>query len=185
MNHYPITLHHIFISPGHNYFGRPKDGPGAHPTLDVERVEVVAGKGLIGDRYFGVAAHFNAQITFISAEVFNALLAELGVDGPSPVLTRRNIVISGVPLNQLIGQEFTVEANGHSVRFAGVKQCSPCAWMDAAIAPGAQKFLRGRGGLRAQALSDGLIFRGKAILSTEISLDLTGLLEPVAKPRLP
>ena len=31
---YPVVIHHIFISPGHNYFGRPKDGPGGHATLD-------------------------------------------------------------------------------------------------------------------------------------------------------
>ncbi len=198
MNHYPITIHHIFISPGHNYFGRPKEGPGSHPTNDVAQVAVKADKGLVGDRYFGVAAHFNAQITLISAEVFAALLAELGVAGLSPVLTRRNIVVSGVPLNQLIGQEFTIIAaersaagssndsgNVETVQLAGVKQCSPCAWMDAAIAPGAQKFLRGRGGLRARALSDGLLTRGAATLSTQAQLDLTGLLEPIAKPRLP
>lgn len=185
MNQYPITIHHIFISPGHNYFGRPKDGAGTHPTLDVAQAQVVAGKGLVGDRYFGVAAHFNAQITFLAAEVFAAMQDNLGLDEFSPILTRRNVVISGVPLNQLIGQEFTIEAQGEPVRFAGVKQCSPCAWMDAAIAPGAQKFLRGRGGLRVQALSDGLLQRGEAILSCEIELNMGALLEPVARPRLP
>lgn len=185
MNHYPITLHHIFISPGHNYFGRPKDGVGPHPTLDVDVAQVVAGKGLIGDRYFGVAAHFNAQITFVAAEVFEALQSHLGIEGVSPILTRRNIVISGVPLNQLIGQEFEIVTQGEGVRFRGAKQCSPCAWMDAAIGTGAQKFLRGRGGLRAQALSDGQLRRGVATLLCETTLDLTALLDPVALPRLP
>lgn len=185
MNHYPITIHHIFISPGHNYFGRPKDGAGAHPTLDVAEAQVIAGKGLVGDRYFGVAAHFNAQITFLAIEVFAAMQSNLGLHEISPILARRNVVISGVPLNQLIGQEFTIEAQGEEVRFAGAKQCSPCAWMDAAIAPGAQQFLRGRGGLRVQALSDGLLRRGEVILSCEIELDLSALLEPVARPRLP
>lgn len=31
---YPVRLEHIFISPGHNYFGKPKDGPGSYPTRD-------------------------------------------------------------------------------------------------------------------------------------------------------
>ena len=185
MSNYPITIHHIYISPGHNYFGRPKEGPGTHPTEDVAAVEVRANKGLVGDRYFGVAAHYNAQITFISAEIFDALLQAMGTEGLSPILTRRNIVISGVPLNQLIGQDFSIQSAEGVVRFAGVKQCSPCAWMDAVIAPGAQKFLRGRGGLRVRALSDGVLHRGTATLTTNATLDTAGLLDPVALPRLP
>ena len=70
---YPVTIHHIFISPGHNYFGRPKEGPGSHATVDVAEVEAVAAQGLIGDRYFGVAAHYDAQVTFVAWEVFQAL----------------------------------------------------------------------------------------------------------------
>ena len=185
MNHYPVTLHHIFISPGHNYFGRPKDGVGPHPTQDVDTAQVIAGKGLVGDRYFGVAAHYNAQITFIAAEVFDALRIQLGMTGISPFLTRRNVVISGVPLNQLIGQEFAIMFADEGVRFRGAKQCSPCAWMDTAIAPGAQKFLRGRGGLRVQAISDGVLRRGDATLRCATALNLTTFLEPIALPRLP
>jgi hypothetical protein len=75
-NRYSITLEHIYVSPGHNYFGKPKDGPGLHPTTDVEKVEVRAGRGLVGDRYYSVPAHYEAQITFFAAEVFEALLAQ-------------------------------------------------------------------------------------------------------------
>ena len=44
MNVYSVRLRHIFISLGHNYFGRPKDGPGSHPTLDVNEAEARAGR---------------------------------------------------------------------------------------------------------------------------------------------
>ncbi len=147
---YPIEVQHIFISPGHNYFGKPKDGPGDRPTYDVEKVETSAGRGLVGDRYFGVAAHFEAQVTFIAGEVFEALLEEFGLFGLSSILTRRNIVTRGANLNQLIGHEFELVACTDRVSFHGTKPCSPCAWMNAMLAPGAQQFLRGRGGLRAQ-----------------------------------
>ena len=43
------------------------------------------------------------------------------------------------------------------VRFHGTQECKPCYWMDRAIAPGAEKFLKGRGGLRARILSDGTL----------------------------
>ncbi len=122
-------------------------------------VEAVAGQGLAGDRYFGVAAHYDAQVTFVAWEVFQALQAEFGRDDWSPILMRRNIVIEGVPLNQLIGQPFTLDFGDHQVDFLGAKHCAPCAWMDAMLAPGAQKFLRGRGGLRARIVSSGSIRR--------------------------
>jgi MOSC domain-containing protein YiiM len=196
MSHsYSITLEHIYISPGHNYFGKSKDGPGDHPTTDVEQVEARAGRGLVGDRYFGVPAHYEAQVTFFAAEVFDALLAEFALKDVEPILTRRNIVTRGVNLNQLIGQEFTItsgiqdssnlESGEQSVRFMGTKPCSPCAWMDASFAQGAHAFLRGRGGLRARILTTGYLQRGHATLTTEQWLDLNTLADPIARPRLP
>jgi MOSC domain-containing protein YiiM len=185
MNTYPVTIHHIFISPGHNYFGRPKDGPGSHATVDVAEVEAVAGQGLAGDRYFGVAAHYDAQVTFVAWEVFQALQVEFGRDNWSPILMRRNIVIEGVPLNQLIGQPFTLDFGDHQVEFLGAKHCAPCAWMDAMLVPGAQKFLRGRGGLRARIISSGRIRRTEAVLRTAVQLQQAEILSPLARPRLP
>ncbi len=184
-NRYSITLEHIYISPGHNYFGKPKDGPGLHLTTDVEEVEVRAGRGLVGDRYYGVPAHYEAQVTFFAAEVFDALLAEFGRDDLAPLLTRRNIVTRGANLNQLIGQEFTLETGSGSVNFAGKKPCSPCAWMDTMLGEGAHAFLRGRGGLRARILSNGTLRRGPATLTTEKWLDVAAIAEAIRKPRLP
>jgi MOSC domain-containing protein YiiM len=186
MSHrYSITIEHIYISPGHNYFGKPKDGPGLHPTTDVAEVEVRAGRGLVGDRYYGVPAHYEAQVTFFAAEVFEALLAEFGRDDLEPILTRRNIVTRGANLNQLIGQEFTIEAGNGPVRFMGTKPCSPCAWMDVMLGEGSHAFLRGRGGLRARILTNGSLRRGSAILSADTWLNEATIIEPIGKPRLP
>ena len=182
---YAIALEHIYISPAHNYFGKPKDGPGLHPTTDVEAVEVRAGLGLVGDRYYGVPAHYEAQVTFLAAEVFEALLTEFDRDDLAPVLTRRNIVTRGVPLNQLIGQEFTLDAGGGPINFLGTKPCSPCAWMDAMLGSGAHAFLRGRGGLRARILTTGTLQRGPTTLTTAQALDLSTITEPISRPRLP
>ena len=81
----------------------------------------------------------------------------------SPALVRRNAITQGVDLNELIGQEFEIQG----VRFRGTEECRPCYWMDRAIAPGAEQFLNGRGGLRALILSDGTL--RSAALGSEIA----------------
>jgi hypothetical protein len=53
------------------------------------------------------------------------------------------------------------------------------------LAPGAQKFLRGRGGLRARIVGGGEIRKGAAVLSTAAPLDLGKLLEPLRPAPLP
>jgi MOSC domain-containing protein YiiM len=78
----------------------------------------------------------------------------------SPGRVRRNAITAGVDLNEFIGQEFEVQG----VRFLGTEECRPCYWMDRAIAPGAEQFLKGRGGLRALILSDGKL-RPSALVS--------------------
>ena len=178
---YSITLHHLYISPGHNYFGHKTDAPGVFPTDDLDEVEVKAGAGLVGDRFFGRGAGFDGHVTFLAVEVIQVVSAECGVRNVSPSALRRNVVIEGVPLNQLIGQEFAIDG----VEFRGAKHCAPCRWMDLGVAVGALQALKGRGGLRAQALSDGWLRKGSATLTTAIPLDLTTITQPLARPTLP
>jgi MOSC domain-containing protein YiiM len=146
-----MKISQLFISPGHNFFGHHEQLPGDYPLIERTQIYCVAGRGVEGDRFFDYKHDYKGQITFFSSEVFSALCQHLGVHGKSPGATRRNVITEGVDLNAFIGQEF--EAQG--VRFAGVAECAPCYWMDRAIAPGAEEFLKGRGGLRARILSDG------------------------------
>ena len=113
----------------------------------------MAGRGIRGDRYFDFKDDYKGQITFFSLEVFDELCGALEVQGCSPALTRRNVVTHDVDLNKLIDQDFEVQG----VRFRGTQECRPCYWMDRAIAVGAEKFLQGRGGLRARVLTDGTL----------------------------
>src|SRR6202000_2955325 len=53
----PMRIEQIFISPGHNFFGHYRQPAGTHPTIEVEEVECVAGKGLAGDRFFPLPTH--------------------------------------------------------------------------------------------------------------------------------
>ena len=146
-----ILVQHLFISPGHNYFGHHELPPGEHPTIEVEEVECVAGKGLFGDRFFDYKEDYKGQVTFFAQEVFADVCRQLGVSGKSPGVTRRNIITRGVDLNSLIGKKFEVQG----VEFEGVAECSPCHWMNEVIAPGAEAALHARGGLRAKILTDG------------------------------
>lgn len=146
-----VKIRRLYISPGHNFFGHHELPPGESPTLEVAEVECVAGRGLKGDRFFDFKDNYKGQITFFAQEVFLALCAELKLTGKSPGLARRNAVVEGVDLKNLVGQEFEVQG----VKFRGMTECAPCYWMDRAFAPGAETFLQGRGGLRAQILTDG------------------------------
>ena len=146
-----MIIRHLFISPGHNFFGHHGQSAGDHPLCAVSEIECVAGHGVAGDRFFDYGDNYKGQITFFSSEVFDDVSRRLGVPVSSPGVARRNVVTAGIDLNFLIGRTFAVQG----VEFEGVCECKPCYWMDSAIAPGAEKALHGRGGLRARILSSG------------------------------
>lgn len=149
------AIRHIFISPGHNYRGHYGGPPGTNPVVEVDAVECVAGRGLVGDRYCGEQEDFKGQITFFALEVHRQLCAAFGLRATPPSVYRRNIVTEGLDLAALVGREFDL----HGVRFLGTEECKPCSWMNQAVAPGAEEAMRGRGGLRAKILSSGLLRR--------------------------
>ena len=148
-----ILVEHIFISPEHNYFGHHEQPPGEAPAHSLRSVECVAGSGLVGDRFFDYKSDYRGQVTFFSAEVHEELCARFMVDDRGPGVFRRNIIVRGIDLSTLIGQEFSLQG----VNFQGVCECTPCHWMDEAFCPGAEEALQGRGGLRAKILSSGTL----------------------------
>jgi len=155
-----MIIRQIFISSGHNYFGHHGREPDDYPLLEVREIECVAGHGIRGDRFYDYRDDYKGQITFFSIEVFEKLADRFGLTNKSAGNLRRNVIVAGVNLNDLIGQEFSIQG----VRLRGTGHCRPCYWMDQAIAPGAEEFLHGNGGLRAQILSDGVIAVGDAQL---------------------
>jgi MOSC domain-containing protein YiiM len=152
-----LEIHRLYISPGHNFFGHHGREPDIFPALEVPALDCVAGRGIRGDRFFDYKVDYKGQITFFAIEVFDQLCKALPVRDCSPALLRRNVITCGIDLNQFIDREFEIQG----IRFYGTGECKPCYWMDRAIAPGTENFLKGRGGLRARILSDG-IFRSTA-----------------------
>lgn len=167
---YDVEVLHLLVSPQHAYFGRAHDGAAEVPTTDAERVEMVAGKGIVGDRFFGKAAHMDAAVTLMAIEALDAIAVELGTAPFDPLLTRRNVVLKGAHLHPLLGHEFELESGGARVRLKAGRPAHPCAWMDRMLAPGAHAAMRGRGGVRCQPLSNGVLHSGPAVLISPVPL---------------
>ncbi|MGA4579889.1 MOSC domain-containing protein [Limisphaera sp. VF-2] len=151
-----MRIRHLFISPGHNYFGHHGQPPGEHPVLEVEAIECVAGRGIRGDRFFDFKSDYKGQITFFAWETLMALQRELGLPEVWAGATRRNVITEGLDLNALVGRIFEIQG----VQFQGVEECRPCYWMNHAFRDErVEAWLRGRGGLRARILTDGWLRR--------------------------
>ena len=151
-----IVIRHLFISAGHNFFGRHGQPAGEHQAVDVRAVKCRAGWGLEGDRFYGYRPGYKGQVTFFSWETFLAAREKFGVPALSPSVFRRNVVIEGVDLNLMLERRFTLGG----VEFEGTGEARPCHWMNDVVAPGAEDWLMGCGGLRAKVLTDGALAAG-------------------------
>jgi len=119
----------------------------------VDSVAALAGKGLKGDRQFceeGAAP--GEALTLVEAEV----LEDVGLTG---VQSRRQVVVRGVRLNDLIGKRFLVGG----VECLGVEICEPCLHLQSLTRPGLIKDMIHRGGLNADILTDGQISVGDVV----------------------
>ena len=119
----------------------------------------MAHRGIVGDRFFHYKPDYKGQVTLFEMEVFEELCRRLQVCDRGPEVMRRNVITSGVRLNDLIGREFNLDG----VRLLGREECRPCYWMDHAFASGAEALLKGRGGLRAVVMTSGEVRVGGKI----------------------
>jgi len=135
--------------------------------IEQASVELVAGSGIRGDRYFGRHNEPGQNVTLIEAEEVEAFLEAQGRRHDLGV-THRNLVTRGVRLNELVGKEFMVG----TVRMLGVELCEPCLGLgkmlacEAVSAGAVVKQLVRRAGLRADVLSGGVVSRGAAVQTT-------------------
>ena len=153
-----MTVRHIYVSPEHNFFGHHGKPPGKAPCESVPSAELVAGKGIVGDRFFGYKDDYKGQVTFFSLETYQRLCDTFTVHDKDPSVFRRNIVVEGADLPSLIGERFQVG----DITFEGICESSPCYWMEQAFCEGAEEALKGHGGLRAKVLTSGTLNTGDA-----------------------
>jgi len=147
-----VTVKQIYISSGHNYYGRYGKGSLDYAIVKKEEIEVVAGKGIVGDRFYDYKPNYKGQISFFDWAVYEKVMEELVKGEVEPSLFRRNVMLEGVDVNALIGKRFSL--NG--VEYTG---------------DGTEEFLKGRGGLRARILTDGVLATG------EYELEILGEVE--------
>ena len=95
-----ISVRHLFISSGHNFFGHHGQEPGTSPNVEVPQIECLAGRGISGDRFLDYKDDYKGQITFFALEVFEDVCLQLGLKGLSPSAVRRNAITQGVDLNR-------------------------------------------------------------------------------------
>ncbi|MCZ2805909.1 molybdenum cofactor biosysynthesis protein [Modestobacter sp. VKM Ac-2983] len=173
---YDVEVVGLLASPAHRYDGRPAAEVAARPVESQDRVEVRAGLGVVGDRYFGRPAHRDASVTVLAVEALEALAQELGsaLGTPAPfdpLAARRNVVLRGAEVEALRGQPFSLDCGEGVVVLAGGRPAHPCAWMDLVLAPGAHRGLRGRGGVRCAPRTNGVLRIGPAVLRSAVPLD--------------
>ena len=124
-----------------------------------ETIEVVASKGIVGDRYFHDFNGDREQITLIESEnidyynnTFSTKFTYLEF--------RRNIVTKNIKLNDLIGKTIQVG----EIKLKVNDLCRPCKDLQQRLGKSniIKEFLR-RGGLRCEILSSGNINIGDKI----------------------
>jgi len=119
----------------------------------VDFVRAVAGCGLEGDRHFRANGQRpGGALTLIEAEA----LEDVGLTGAQ---SRRQVVVRGVRLNDLVGKRFLVG----SVECLGVELCEPCLHLQKLTRPGLIDDLVHRGGLNADILTNGTIAVGDEV----------------------
>lgn len=125
-----------------------------------------AGKGLVGDRYHNGGGTFfetlkgkpDIEITLIESEEIDRY-NEIERASASPAEFRRNIVTSGIRLNDLVGRRFTVGA----AELEGIRLCEPCSHLAKLLNPAVMSTMAHRAGLRARIVTGAVIRPGDPI----------------------
>lgn len=140
------------------------------PMAGAESVELVAGQGLTGDRYANKLGAFqkgtiepSQEVTLIEQEALEAAGRDYQLE-LSHAESRRNLLTAGVPLNHLVGRQFSV---GDAL-LEGLELCEPCKYLQRITGKEVIKPLLHRGGLRARVVRGGTIKTGASIIPTSI-----------------
>jgi MOSC domain-containing protein YiiM len=125
------------------------------PTRSVPSVDVVAARGIVGDRYEGSK---HRQVSVQSLEAIAEAEAVFGAP-IDPGLTRRNITVSSGVVPRDPGSLIRIG----DVLLEVVRVAAPCKLLDDTIGPDAQVALRRRGGSICRVLESGVVTVGDAV----------------------
>ena len=96
----------------------------SNKMVNVNYVEAIKGKGLVGEKHFKVDNNKRCQITLIEIENINHYNKITGTTIPA-INFLRNIVTEGIQLNVLVGKEFFIGA----VKVKAHDLCRPCKYL--------------------------------------------------------
>ena len=116
---------------------------------EVNSIDVLANKGILGDRHFQEFNDPFNQLSLIESENIDYYNIKYGLNIPYKDF-RRNIITKGIKLNDLVGKKFQIG----DVKVEGIDLCRPCRHLSEVLGQNniIKEFLR-RGGLRCQILS--------------------------------
>ena len=126
---------------------------------EVNSIDVLANKGILGDRHFQEFNDPFNQLSLIESENIDYYNIKHGLNIPY-IDFRRNIVTKGIQLNDLVGKKVLVG----KVELEGIDLCRPCRHLSEILGQEniIKEFLR-RGGLRCQILTSSNIKIGDKI----------------------
>ena len=129
------------------------------PIKEVNSIEVLANKGIVGDRHFNDFNDPYNQLSLIESENIDEYNIKFGLNIPY-INFRRNIITKGIQLNNLIGKKIQIG----NVELEGVELCRPCRHLTEMLNQKniLKEFMR-KGGLRCQILSSSKISIGDKI----------------------
>ena len=125
----------------------------------VNNVEVIAGKGIKGDRYYDDYNESRKQITLIESENIDYYNKKFNVNF-SYLDFRRNLITKNIQLNDLVGKKLSIGDIYVQVH----DLCKPCKYLQEILGKNniVKEFLR-KGGLRCEILVSGNIKVGDEI----------------------
>ncbi len=151
-------IHSIYIAP-----------QAGKSMVQIAQANIVAGKGIAGDRYaLGIGAFSKTKIkirhiSLIALTAMEDANHQLIAKQQMPFSegdTRRNVIISGISadeLNELVGKIFYLGG----LAFKGTELCEPCQRPANLLKrPDFMSAFEDRGGLRAEALESGNLSNG-------------------------
>ena len=126
---------------------------------EISEIEVLSGKGILGDRHFRDYNDYKGQITLIEKENIDYYNNKYKTKIPY-IDFRRNIVTEGIELNSLVKKEIEIG----TIKILPYQLCKPCLHLEQIVSGKdiIKEFLR-RGGLRCEVLVSGKIKIGDKI----------------------
>ena len=121
--------------------------------VSVDSIEVLANKGVLGDRHFDDYNDPYCQLSLIESENIDYYNTKFGLNIPY-IDFRRNIITKGIKLNDLVGKKLLIG----SVKVEGIDLCRPCRHLTEMLNQEniLKEFLR-KGGIRCRVLTSSRI----------------------------